>query len=87
MIFKIYGITDCPSCLRACADLMDCYPEKEYVFVDTGFSKKYRRMLQQKFKWPTFPIIVTVNAEGNEDLVGGYDDLLYVLGKELTEPV
>ena len=85
MIFKVYGITDCPSCLRACADLMDLYPEQEYVFVETDFSKSYRKLLKEKFSWSTFPIITILNDEKNEELVGGYDDLCYLLDKENRE--
>ena len=35
-IFIVYGITDCPACLRTQADLME--RDKEYVFVETDFS-------------------------------------------------
>ena len=84
MIFKVYGITDCPSCLRACADLMDCYPDREYVFVETDFSKKYREILKKKFNWSTFPIIVKLSGD-EETLIGCYDDLCYFLDKESRE--
>lgn len=86
MIFKVYGITDCPSCLRAIADLMEHYPEKEYIFIETDFSKSYRKILKQKFSWSTFPIITTLDEEGVEELIGGYDDLCYLLDKENREP-
>lgn len=36
-IFIVYGITDCPACLRAQADLMQY--DIEYAFVETDFSK------------------------------------------------
>jgi len=86
MIFKVYGITDCPACLRACADLMDCYPDKEYVFVETDFSKKYRGFLKKKFNWSTFPIIVKLSGD-EETLIGGYEDLCYFLNKEIDDPI
>ena len=54
--YIVYGITDCPACLRACADLMEA--ELEYVFVETDFAKSYREHLKDKYEWPTFPIIV-----------------------------
>ena len=49
----VYGITDCPACLRACADLMEA--DIEYVFAETDFSKSYREYLKDKYEWPTFP--------------------------------
>lgn len=74
MIYIVYGITDCPACLRACADLMEVYPDKEYVFVETDFSKTYREQIKEKYNWATFPIII--QQTGNESIViGGYEQL------------
>ncbi|HHZ95960.1 MAG TPA: hypothetical protein EYN67_10495 [Flavobacteriales bacterium] len=82
-IYVIYGITDCPACLRACADLMDC--EKEYVFVETDFSKTYRTSLKKEFEWESFPMIVKA-TEDTEEFIGGYDDLCHILEKESSAP-
>lgn len=71
-VYIVYGITDCPACLRAQADLMDL--GKEYVFIQTDFSKFYRESIKQEFKWKSFPIIVLVDENG-ERLIGGYDQL------------
>tara|TARA_R110002074_G_scaffold14944_2_gene51844 strand:- start:1 stop:234 length:234 start_codon:yes stop_codon:yes gene_type:complete len=71
-IYLVYGITDCPACLRACADLME--RDKEYVFIETDFSKTYRDSLKEEFDWDTFPMIVKVTDTG-ENFVGGYDQL------------
>ena len=68
--FLIYGISDCPSCLRACADLMDLYPLCEYVFVNADFAPTYRDSLKQKYSMSTFPIIIC-----DDKLVGGYKEL------------
>ncbi len=83
-VYIIYGITDCPACLRACADLMDL--ELEYVFVETDFSPTYRENLKKELKWSTFPIILKVTEDG-ESLVGGYDDLIYELTGAPANPV
>ena len=72
--FSIYGITDCPACLRACAVAMDNYPSYEYVFIQTDFSKSYREKLKLKYSVRTFPIII-FEQNGCETLVGGYDEL------------
>jgi len=81
MVYIIYGITDCPACLRAQADLMQ--HDLEYVFVEADFSIKYREFLKKKFNWSTFPIIVKLSGD-QEILIGGYDDLCYILKKEST---
>lgn len=83
MLYIVYGITDCPACLRACADLME--HDIEYVFVETDFSKSYRTALKDEFNWATFPMIVKVSEE-EEEFIGGYDDLQCVLKKEPLSP-
>ena len=74
-IYIIYGITDCPACLRACALAMEIYPEHEYVFIETDFSKTFRDRLKKKYSMQTFPIII-FEENGCETLVGGYDELI-----------
>ena len=72
MTYFVYGITDCPACLRACAALMEA--DLEYVFVETDFAKSYRKELQKQYSWPTFPIITRI--AGSENLkIGGFAEL------------
>ena len=71
-IYLVYGITDCPACLRAQAELMD--RNIEYVFIQTDFSKEYRKAITEDFGWATFPIIVRCDPEG-ETLIGGHEQL------------
>lgn len=73
-VFIVYGITDCPSCLRACADLMDEYPKEEYVFVSCDFSATHRENLKDFYSWYTFPIVTESTIEG-EKLIGGHAEL------------
>tara|TARA_B100000941_G_scaffold288839_1_gene266567 strand:+ start:1108 stop:1362 length:255 start_codon:yes stop_codon:yes gene_type:complete len=75
-VYIVYGITDCPACLRACADLME--RDFEYAFVETDFSKNYRDALKREFEWSTFPMIVKI-SEDNEEFIGGYDELCQVI--------
>ena len=77
--YLIYGITDCPACLRACADLME--REQEYVFIETDFAPAYRERNKKRFEWKTMPIVVKL-CGNQESLVGGYDDLVYFLEKQ-----
>ena len=83
-VYLIYGITDCPACLKAQAVLME--RDLEYVFIEMDFSKSYRDSVIEQLRWPTFPIIIKTNPDGEEELVGGYDDLCYILEKEDTSP-
>ena len=83
-MYMVYGITDCPACLRAQAELMQ--RNREYVFINADFSAKYRSDIKESLRWPTFPIITKVTDEDEEDLVGGCDDLLRVLEKEQQTP-
>ncbi len=72
MIYLIYGITDCPSCLRAEADLMEA--DKEYVVISADFSKSYRKLIREQLKWPTFPIVV-LQEDNNNTIIGGLEQL------------
>jgi glutaredoxin len=82
-IYLIYGISDCPACLRAQAALMEL--DLEYVFIEMDFSRSYREAIKKELEWSTFPIIMMASRDG-EQLVGGYEDLTYVLEKELLAP-
>ncbi len=82
-VYIVYGITDCPACLRACADLME--RDIEYAFVETDFSKSYREALKKEFNWSTFPMVVKV-LESAEYFVGGYDELRDIIQKESEPP-
>lgn len=83
MTYLVYGISDCPACLRACALLMD--NDKEYTFINTDFSPAYRQHVKETFNWKTMPVIVEWNNTGQQ-LIGGYDDLLRILEKDATAP-
>jgi hypothetical protein len=53
---------------------MELYPECEYVFVETDFSKSYRHKLKVRYDMATFPIII-YEENGCKTVVGGYDQL------------
>ena len=82
-IFLVYGITDCPACLRACADLME--QDRQYVFVETDFSVDYRKFIKKLFQWDTFPMIVRTSGDGDV-LIGGYSELKDLLEAAPTAP-
>ena len=72
MIFKVYGISDCPACLRACADLMA--NDHEYIFINCDFSKKFRKDIREELSWPTFPLVIATTDKENT-FIGGYTEL------------
>tara|TARA_Y100000310_G_C20500314_1_gene723635 strand:- start:237 stop:509 length:273 start_codon:yes stop_codon:yes gene_type:complete len=79
--FIVYGITDCPACLRACADLME--RDLEYVFVKTDFARSYRQQVKERYSHPTLPIITVITGASprTEWVIGGYDSLIDYLVK------
>ena len=79
MIYFVYGITDCPACLRSCALLME--RGVDYVFIETDFARTYRDELKEEFDWPTFPMIVKICGD-EEEFVGGYDELRLALSHD-----
>ena len=73
-MFIIYGVTDCPHCLRAQALCME--KDVDYAWVMMDWSKEYRELIKGMFNWTTYPIITKLDYQsGDENLVGGFDEL------------
>lgn len=73
-MFIIYGVTDCPHCLRAQALCME--KDVDYTWVMMDWSKEYRELVKGTFNWTTYPIITKLDYQsGDEELVGGFDEL------------
>ena len=73
-MFVIYGVTDCPHCLRAQALCME--KDVDYTWVMMDWSKEYRELIKGTFNWTTYPIITKLDYQsGDEKLVGGFDEL------------
>jgi len=74
VMFVIYGVTDCPHCLRAQALCME--KDVDYTWVMMDWSKEYRELIKGTFNWTTYPIITKLDYQsGDENLVGGFDEL------------
>jgi glutaredoxin len=76
LMFMIYGVSDCPHCLRAQALCME--KDIDYAWVMMDWSKQYREYIKSSWKWKTYPIITKMNfdEDGPEEfLVGGFDEL------------
>ena len=79
-MYKIYGVTDCPHCLRAQALCME--KDVDYIWVMMDWSKTYAEKMKELFKWRTYPIVTKLteiepmyDPDYVEDLVGGFDEL------------
>ena len=75
-MYMIYGVTDCPHCLRAQALCME--KDVDYVWVMMDWSKDYREHVKRDWKWKTYPVITKVSftdLTSSEVLVGGFDEL------------
>mgnify|MGYP003644557810 FL=1 len=55
----------------------------EYVFIEMDFSPTYRESIKKELEWSTFPIIMIANQDG-EELLGGFEDLIYTIERETS---
>jgi glutaredoxin len=72
----IYGVSDCPWCLKAQALCME--KNVQYVWINMDWSEHYREMTKIKWNWKTYPIITNAfmdKLSPEEILVGGFEDL------------
>ena len=73
-MYEIYGVTDCPHCLRAQALCME--KDVDYAWVMMDWSKDYREKVKKEFGWETYPIIVKIDFDSLEEkLIGGFNEL------------
>ena len=75
-MYMIYGVSDCPHCLRAQALCMES--DVDYAWVMMDWSKEYREYIKGSWKWKTYPVItrMELDEDGAEEfIVGGFDEL------------
>ena len=72
-MYTIYGLKWCIFCLRAINFMQEKGLEFHYYPMDN--SPIRLTSLKDMYKHKTVPLI-TVNINGNEKLIGGYDDLV-----------
>ena len=75
-MYMIYGVSDCPHCLRAQALCME--NDVDYAWVMMDWSKEYREYIKGSWKWKTYPVITKMSFDertSSEVLVGGFDEL------------
>ena len=75
-MYMIYGVSDCPYCLRAQALCME--KDVDYTWVMMDWSKEYQEYIKGSWKWKTYPVItrMSFDEDGSEEfIVGGFDEL------------
>ena len=75
-MYMIYGVSDCPHCLRAQALCMES--DVDYAWVMMDWSRQYREHIKSDWKWKTYPVITRMefDEDGSEEfIVGGFDEL------------
>lgn len=75
-MYVIYGVSDCPYCLKAQALCME--KGVDYAWVMMDWSKEYREYIKGSWKWKTYPVITRMffDEDGSEEfIVGGFDEL------------
>ena len=71
--YLLYVTGHCPWCVKAINLLNESGLEYAVILLDQALD--YRRHLKKKYKWDTVPIVVEVDINGEEKLIGGYTDL------------
>ena len=82
-MYMIYGVSDCPHCLRAQAVCIE--KDVDYAWVMMDWSKEYREHIKNDWKWKTYPVITKMSFADNtssEELIGGFDELSEVLSAD-----
>ena len=76
--YIIYGISDCPYCIKVVTKLIKA---KKCFYVEMLDNDPERlRKLKMKYDHPTVPIVITV--EDVERLIGGCDDTLEFINQQ-----
>ena len=71
--YTVWAKSHCPYCQRAQELLLEKELPYDIIMVDEN--KELLQEVQQKFNWPTVPVIVETKDD-NEIFVGGFTDLV-----------
>ena len=78
-MYTIYGLKWCIFCLRAINFMQEKGLEFHYYPMDN--QERVLEYLKEDYKHKTVPII-TRNIDGEEALIGGYDDLVKLIKQQ-----
>jgi glutaredoxin len=71
--YLLYVTGHCPWCVKAINLLNESGLEYAVILLDQAL--EYRRHLKKRYSWDTVPIVIEVDINGEETLIGGYTDL------------
>ena len=72
-MYNIYGLKWCIFCLRAISSLHEhC---KQFTYYPMDHKERVLNYIKETYQHKTVPII-TYSKDGEETLIGGYDDLI-----------
>tara|TARA_R100000008_G_C3445457_1_gene96631 strand:+ start:245 stop:547 length:303 start_codon:yes stop_codon:yes gene_type:complete len=72
MFYKLYIRESCPYCQRAVEFLVKNGIQHTLIIDNDGGIIKEAK---NNYNWPTVPIVIEVDKDQNETLVGGYTDM------------
>jgi glutaredoxin len=75
--FKVIGRAECPFCIKAKALLESHKLQFEYCLVDN--SEELLSYYKTNYKHNTVPIVILKEGEMNDQLIGGYTELVSLL--------
>ncbi len=81
--FHIYGTLECSYCLETITILNSL--GHEYILTILDQSKTYTALLKTAYAHNTVPIIVYCDGLGDEEFIGGAEQLVDYLKKDYTE--
>ena len=81
--YQIFGRETCSWCCEACAVLQS--KNLNFMFCEMGKSPDLIAHHKEKFNMKTVPIIVKINPDEEDVLIGGYTDLIKYLENEKSK--
>lgn len=72
-MYKLIIKVDCPFCKKA----VDLLTRKKIPFIVVAADKGDHFLQEQKshYNWPTVPIVVAIDENNNETVIGGFTEL------------
>ena len=81
--FHIYGTLECPFCLEAITLLNSL--GHEYILTILDQSLTFSALIKTAYAHNTVPIILYCDGLGDEEFIGGADELIGFLKKDYTK--
>ena len=78
--YHVYGTGHDPYAIEAVKQLDRSGYEYALTFMDK--SPEMQMLIGKRYRWPTLPLVVRCDVNGDEEVIGGYNDLKEHLGLE-----